>query len=167
MYPFPTYDPVKRRELISEIQNYFDIRELVSQTVYKLYGQRAWKFFDTEFLETLLWIRININRPITANAWHRGGRFSQRGLRTNLGYIFKKFFKRKKIYLSGHIFGKALDFDVQGMKAEEVRNWLLKNQDQLPHKIRLEWKKNGVPISWVHLDTLSEVDLPKVYRFNI
>jgi hypothetical protein len=167
MYKFEKYNPEKRSALLNEILKYFDIRELVSPMVYKIYGNRAWRFFDTEALEVLLWIRIKLNKAITINNWHYGGSLSQRGLRTNLGSIFKKMFERGRLYLSGHIFGKAFDFDVEGMTAEEVRDWIWKNQKTLPHKVRLEWKKNGKPITWVHMDMMSEPILPKVYKFNV
>jgi hypothetical protein len=69
--------------------------------------------------------------------------------------------KKYKIYLSGHVLGMAVDFDVKGMKAKDVRLWLIEHKSELPYKIRLE--KN---VNWVHLDVEDEPDNNKVYLFN-
>ena len=135
--------------------------------MYDKYGERSWKFLCPRLLHTMLIIREVLGVSITVNNWYRGGSFQQRGLRSNLGYIFLKYFKRGRIYLSGHVLGKALDFDVKGMTAVEVREWLVNNADILPYKIRLENKMKGKPISWVHLDLIWEEHNPKVYLFNV
>ena len=71
------------------------------------------------------------------------------------------------MYLSAHVMGKAIDFDVKGMKATEVRDWVEENQDIFPYKIRLENKMNGKPIRWSHLDVYYSRKNPKVYKFNV
>ena len=88
----------------------------------------------------------------------------QRGLRHNKSVMVRR---KDSIYLSAHMFGKAVDFDVQGMDATEVRAWIIKNANLLPCKVRLENKKKGKPISWVHLDVIQEEQNPKVYLFNV
>lgn len=154
-------------QIYSEIKKYFKIQELVSPTVYKKYGESAWKFLCPRLLYTMLIIRVALGNPITVNNWHKGGSFKQRGLRSNLGYIFLSKFKKGILYLSGHVLGKALDFDVKGMSAEEVRWWIRNNEDKFPYKIRLENYMNGKPISWVHLDLIWEMKNKKVYIFNV
>lgn len=64
------------------------------------------------------------------------------------------------MYVSPHMTGQSVDFDVQGLIAEEVRQWIIKNQNLLPYPIRLEDDDN-----WVHLDT-RDADNGKVYLFN-
>lgn len=155
------------KQILKGIKKYFDIKELVGPATYKKHGERAWKFFDFRLLETLLILRINIGKPITINNWHRGGIFKQRGLRTILQQIVKNFFYKNKLYLSGHLLGKAVDFDVKGMTAEEVRNWIISNQHLFPYKMRLEWKKNGKFINWVHLDIIYELKNIFIYKFNV
>ena len=63
----------------------------------------------------------------------------------------------------------ALDFTVEGMSAEDVRNWISSIEDKLPFKVRLEWKhsKNHKTITWVHLDVAYYKNNPKVYKFYI
>lgn len=160
---------MKRKEIIKELKNYFKIQEFVDQKTYKAHGERAWKFLDTDFLHAVLIIRINLKKGMTFNNWSIGGKFSQRGLRTNICSIVKKKTEASKLYLSAHLLGKGGDFDVKGMSAEEVRNWIKENEDLFPFKIRLEWKFNstGKAISWVHLDTFEEEKNPKVYLFNV
>ena len=155
------------KEIYEQIKDYFIIQEFVSPKVYNKHGEDSWKFICPRLLHTLLVIRKVIDKPITINNWHIGGKFKQRGLRSNLGYIFYSQFKKRRMYLSAHVMGRAVDFDVEGMKAEEVRNWLILNKKILPYKIRLEHKKGGKYISWVHLDMFSELKNPLVYRFNI
>ncbi len=158
---------MKDEEIYSEVAKFFDIKELVSPLVHKIHGERAWKFLCPRALETLLIIRINIDKSITVNDWAWGGKFTQRGLRSNLGYIFLKMFKRGKLYLSAHVLGRAFDFDVKGMTAIEVRQWIVDNEKLFPHKLRLEWKMKGKEIRWVHLDLIWEKKNPHIYKFNV
>ena len=149
-------------DLIKSIEQYFDISEFVSQRVNAKYGRNAWKFFDKELLENILFIRENLDRPMTINNWKWAGRFQQRGLRENLSGIVSKKTKNGVLYLSAHVLGKAIDFDVKGMTALEVRNWIRENQSRLPYKARLENKVN-----WVHLDTGCNWNQhEKLYSFN-
>lgn len=158
---------MKEEQILTEIKHYFNIKELVGPATYQKYGDRAWFFFNFRALETLLILRKNINRRITVNNWHRNGNFSQRGLRTNIQSIVRKKTAKSMLYISAHILGAAFDFDVEGMTAEEVRNWIVQHQGYFPHKMRLEHKKKNVPINWVHLDTIFEKKKPKIYLFNI
>jgi hypothetical protein len=146
------------------IKDYFCIEELVDKTVFDKYGETAWKFLDETILECLLIIREGLDKPISINNWKYGGKFSQRGLRHNMSSLVKN---KKRLYLSAHIFGKAIDFDVAGMTAVEVRAWIAANADLFPYKIRLERNMKGKPISWVHLDTMSDPSKPKVYQFDV
>jgi len=140
---------------------YFSIEELVSKKVFKKYGERSWKFLDPELLHTMVVIREGLGKKITVNTWKWGGRFSQRGLRSNLDSIFMGKFRKGRMYLSAHVLGKGIDFDVEGMSATEVRMWLKGVAKELPYKIRLE---DGV--NWCHLDVIWEAHNPKVYIFK-
>lgn len=154
-----------RELLINRVNQYFDIRELVGKWTYRTHGNRSWKFLDDDLLEAILIVREGIGKPMYANDWHRGGRFSQRGLRTIMQQIVKNFFYRGRLYLSAHLFGKALDFTVEGMTATQVRQWCVDNSMLFPRKIRLEKTHRGREITWVHLDTFWEKKNPHVYLF--
>jgi hypothetical protein len=126
---------------------FFTLTELVCPEVYNKYGDMAWQFLDDKLLVTLDWIRRTLNKPITINTWHDGGDQTQSGLRCNLCSIVKDKTTAGELYLSAHMLGKAADFHVQDMDADEVRVWIAVNKANLPYPIRLE--KN---VSWVHLD---------------
>ena len=138
---------------------HFKIQELVSERVYNEYGQYAWNFFDPRLIETIDWIRGLFNKPVYANDWYRGGHLQQRGLRENLSPIVREKTLEGTLYLSGHTMGRALDFDVEGMTAEEVRRILIRVADQLPYPIRIE-----KDVNWVHVDMM-DMGVP-VYLFN-
>ena len=59
--------------------------------------------------------------------------------------------------MSAHCTANAADFSVEGMTAEEVRNWLV--SQKLPYPIRLE-----AGVDWVHLDCNNAGQ--KIYFFN-
>jgi len=167
-----------RQEIITDLKPYFDIRELVEKKTYNKLGDNAWSLFATEALHTLLILRKNLNRRITINDWKWNGSSQQRGHRSNLSQIVKDRTKRNILYLSGHPLGMAFDILVNGMEAEEVRNWIKENKDIFPYKIRLEHLHKDthpnsptygemIPISWVHIDVKYYEDNPKVYLFNV
>jgi hypothetical protein len=169
---------------------YFDLEEIVCPHVYYKYGEMAWQFFDPRQLALLDWTRIKIG-PMYANNWmHKyensdyiryiretiqkngpiiqseipvapGDLFDERGIRCNLCSTVLAKTKAGVIYLSGHILGKATDYNVQGKLAEEVRQWFIKNKGIIPYPIRLE---KGV--SWVHQDCEDNLTGEKVTLVN-
>jgi hypothetical protein len=154
-------------ELIKEIKKYFCVEEFVSPNVYNRYGETSWQFICPRLLKTILWIRTNLDKPMTINNWKWGGNFSQRGLRENTSDIVSKKTKSGKMYLSAHTMGKAVDFDAKGMSAEEVRMWLKEMENELPYHVRLEHNMKGKPISWVHIDVFFNPSNDKVYLFDV
>ena len=126
---------------------YFSIEELVCQDVYNKFGKYSLKFFDQRLLITLDTLRDRIGRPIRVNNWKEGGKFSQRGLRCNLCDLVKS---KTELYMSAHVLGKAVDFDIDGMLAEETREWIIKKANWWPYSIRLE-----KDVNWVHLDVMT------------
>ena len=128
------------------MKQYFDIKEIVCDHVYDRFGETAWRFFDPRLLKVMAWLRLKLNRRIIINSRSYG--LTQRGLRCNLCSLVAK---KTTPYLSAHILGAAFDFDVEGMLAEETRQWIEKNKADLPHPVRLE---KGT--TWVHLDTATE-----------
>lgn len=134
-----------RTEIINQIRPYFDIDELVCNHTLEKFGESAWEFLDTNYLHALLVIRRDILRsPMYCN----GKGATQRGLRCNMCQLVKS---KTYTYISAHILGKAGDFDVKGMTAEQARRLIIEHQDLLPCQIRLE-----KDVSWLHFDTRSE-----------
>jgi hypothetical protein len=138
---------------------FFHLTELVCKHVYDKFGDTAWLFLDEKAVITLDWIRRTLNKPITVNNWYDGGSFDERGMRCIQCPIVKNKCTNGEVYVSAHIHGKAFDFEVEGMDADEVRVWLAINKAQLPYNIRLERD-----VSWVHCDTYDTGS--KIYLFK-
>lgn len=152
-----------RIELVNQVQRYFTLHELVDRPTYEKYGAFAWNFFDTRMLENLFAIRDKIiKKPMTINNWHMGGKFSQRGLRTNLSPEVLAKTNENKLSMSAHSTGKGLDFDVKGMTAEEVRQEIAKNAAKLPYPVRLE-----ADVNWVHCDVYNDGKSGNVVFFKV
>lgn len=145
-----------RAEILTAIRPYFDIQELVCDHTYSRFGEQAWQFLDTDYLHCLLVIRRDI---LNAPMWCNGKGKTQRGLRCNRCAIVRG---KSSVYLSAHVLGKAGDFDVTGMTAEEVRQKIKENASLLPCPIRME-----AGVSWLHFDVLPQYGITKkVYEFK-
>ena len=136
---------------------YFTLFELVCPHVLAKYKERAWMFLDSRLILNLDTIRERIGKPIYVN---RDG-LTQRGLRCPQCQIVRDKFEAGVLYMSAHTMGKAVDFDVEGMTAEEVRGWLAEHGSYLPYPIRVE---NDV--NWLHMDVFPNRDNEKIYFFN-
>ena len=145
-----------REQIIRDLHKYFQIRELVCEHTHSKWGERAWQFLDTNYLACLLVIRRDILQlPMTCN--HDGA--SQRGLRCNRCELVRD---KGSVYLSSHVLGKAGDFTVQGITAQEARSRIRNMAHLLPCPIRME---GGV--SWLHFDVLPQYGVTdKVYEFT-
>lgn len=147
---------MERTEIITELKKYFSIKELVCNHIYEKWNEKSWQFLDTMWLWCLLIIRRDILKaPMTCNDTSH----TQRGMRCNLCQMVKSAIKA---YLTSHLFGKAGDFTVKGMTAEQARQKIIANADLLPCNIRLE---GGV--NWLHFDVLPQYGVTdKVYVFK-
>jgi hypothetical protein len=145
-----------RQEILTAIRPFFDIDELVCDHTYAKWGEKAWQFLDTDYLHALLIVRRDIiKRPM----WCNGSQKKQRGLRCNRCQMVRE---KSSVYLSAHCLGKAGDFSISGMTAEQARQAIKANAHLLPCNVRLE---KGV--SWLHLDTLPMYGVTqKVYEFT-
>lgn len=144
-------------EVRTRIKKYFHISELVGRRLHKRHGERAWRFLDYRLLYALLIVREGLGKPIRVN---HAGKW-QRGFRSIVQQIVKNYFYKDKLYVSAHMLGKAVDFDVEGMTAQEVRDWIVDNSKLFPFKIRLEDK-----VTWVHMDVIYELKNSWVYLFQ-
>lgn len=140
-----------RNQLITELKNNFNIKELVCPHCYNKFKENAWQFISTELLSILYTLRYVIfNKPIIVNTYHKEGRFSQRGLRCNKCNLVKN---KTDIYLSAHCFGKAFDFSVDGVTSEDTRNAIIQNINKFEYPIRLEKDTDD----WVHIDVYQPI----------
>lgn len=146
---------MKRKQIIDELSRYFKPYELVSKAVYERFGDKSWRFFDTELLETLLILRKHILCvPLICNNWQSGGTFAQRGLRENTAPLVWSKTNAGTMYLSGHCLGKAVDLSSAKMAANEMRSAIRAKKDELPYKVRIE-NGNDAP-TWLHIDVMAD-----------
>lgn len=145
-----------RDQIIRDLHKFFQVRELVCPHTHSKWGERSWQFLDTAYLHNLLVIRRDIlQAPMVCNH----DEANQRGLRCNLCELVKG---KAGAYLSSHILGKAGDFTVQGLTAQEARSRIRNMAHLLPYPLRME---GGV--NWLHIDTLPQYGITaKVYEFT-
>ena len=137
-----------RRDIIKELKQYFDIKELVCPHTYKKFGERSWQFFNSEFLENLLILRKDVLKvPLVCNDWSKGGQFSQRGFRCNICELVKSKTLKNQIYLSAHCNGAGADFSSSKMSAKQMRELIKENQHLFTVPVRVERD-----VSWLHFD---------------
>lgn len=129
------------------VSKYFKIQELVSEAVYKKYGDKSWEFIDTRLIKVLDLLREHFNRPIIVNNWLWGGNLQQRGLRANKDELVAN---KKDYYISQHCLGKAVDFNVKGLSAQDVYKEIVDNKDKFYLISRIENIK--CTPTWVHID---------------
>lgn len=138
--------------VVNKVKKYFNICELVSPAVYNKFGETAWKFFDTELLETILCLREKILKvPLVCNNWKSGGNFSQRGFRENTCDIVSEKTKEGKLYCSAHCLGKGIDLSSAKMSASDMKKVIIANKKLLPYNCRIEG--DAAP-TWLHLDLM-------------
>lgn len=150
-----------RNQLIEKLKNNFNIKELVCKHCYDKFKDNAWQFLSTELLSVLYTLRyIIFNKPITINTWHKGGSFTQRGLRCNM---CSTVCGKNAVYISAHILGKAIDFNVEGLTSDEVNKTVIDNVDKFEYPIRLEINTDG----WSHVDVYQPYcSNAKIIEFN-
>ena len=145
-----------RQEILDAIRPYFDVDELVCPHTFAKWWQASWQFLDTDFLHALLVIRRDILKKAM---WCNGNGKTERGLRCNRCSIVRG---KSGVYLSAHCLGKAGDFTITGLTAQQARDLIKRNASLLPCPVRME---KGV--SWLHFDVLPQYGVTaKVYEFN-
>lgn len=151
-----------RFELIGELKQFFDIRELVCSHTFEKFGEKSWQFLDRDLLETLLIVRRDILKtPMCVNDYHVGGNFSQRGFRCNICQIPKDKTIKGQMYLSAHCNGAGIDFDAKHMSVADVHKKIKENATLLPCKVRME---DGV--TWNHIDVYNDLKADKFSTFK-
>lgn len=125
----------------------FKAWELVPPEIYQAKGDDSLGAFDARILWTLDAIREFYDRAVTVNTWHEGGKFSQRGLRTDPAMLLKT-------PLTQHRFGRAVDFDIDGITVEQFRADARgpKLATVLQYVTRIE---AGKEVTWNHIDCMA------------
>ena len=118
---------------------HFVIEEFVDRETYEVFEEKSIWFVDQKLIDVMDRLRENLGQVITVNDWKWGGNFQWRGLRTKWCDIGADY--------SLHRLGRACDFTVRNMEAEEVRKHILTNLEKYP-----EIKGMELGTSWIHID---------------
>ncbi len=130
---------------------YFNIKELVSQSVYNDRGEKAWQLFDPRLLLTIDLLREHYG-PITINDWSSGHHNESRGLRTPASPYYSTF--------SQHTHGKAFDLIFHDIFASQVRVDLFAHATT-PRFIHITSVEMAV--DWLHIDVRN---CDRILKFN-
>jgi hypothetical protein len=135
---------------------FFELEELVDEQTFKKYGSACWQFFDPKALEMLDNVREFLNVPLIVNNWHSGGDFQFRGYRPVWCGVGAP--------QSAHKRGRAFDFDAKGMTAEEVRQDIIREQN---NPLLTGIQRMEADVGWIHIDN---AEVPKnkerIYLFH-
>ena len=138
------------------------VKEIVCPHTWDKFKDNSIKFLDKDLILCIDVVRNQIlKKPIIIN----DGNNTQRGLRCNICEIPKAKTLANQIYLSQHLFGKAIDFTCKGFTIQQIHDLIIKYQDLLPCKIRLESIENAP--TWCHIDVMCDPkQIEKVYIFK-
>ena len=121
----------------------FNIKEFVPKDVHTTLGENSWILMNPNIVYTIDKLRDYFGKPITINSWDIGGTFEQRGFR-NDSSVGAKY--------SQHKFGNAVDFDLVGVPAEEVRNKILALSKGYFNGVVKYISAMESDTNWVHID---------------
>lgn len=131
---------------------HFKAQELVDKALYEKRGNKVFQLFDDRLLKLIDELRELFGVPMTVNSWLWGGNRTQSGLRTSGSKYYSP--------TSQHSLGRAVDFLVKGMSADEARRkieaWHNRNANgiaTIAPSITME-----ADVSWVHLDIRNNPD---------
>ncbi len=138
--------------------NKFEAYELVDEQTYKRFGDRSLRYMDDGLMKILEYLRQELG-PLTVNTWYWGGDKHWSGLRTPTSPWYSTY--------SGHSYGKALDIRSKKHSADEIRDFIKDNWDEIQKYsgvkgVRLESSRDAP--TWCHLDVLHDGE--GVYVFN-
>lgn len=149
--------------------NHYKKEELLCPHTVKRDGEDAWRYLQPIVIDFLDWVREELDRPVYVNNYLWGGDKSQRGHRCNLCPLVKNSTLKNVLYVTAHMTGLGVDFNVKGMTSDEVREWLDKNIyrffDKFPQYIRkCRIESAAYAPTWCHIDFYLH-DNPGIIRY--
>jgi len=126
-------------------------KQVLPEHIYEKEGVAGLRHMDERIIITLDILRKELGKPITVNSWSWGGDRNASGYRDVAYYDTLQKYSDST---SQHKSGRALDFQVKGMTAQDVRLFILENKEKFPYIKFLEVGplKNGQRMNWVHID---------------
>ena len=125
-----------------KISDHFYLQEFVPESIYSRFGQNSLWFIDPKVISIAGWIRDYFEKPLIINTWHMGGNRQYSGFRppaTKVGAL-----------LSQHRYGRAMDFYITSIPAQEIQLAIKKNFLFLK-QLGLTTMEAGTD-TWTHLD---------------
>lgn len=127
---------------------HFKAYEVVDPETYAKWGEISFRYMDDGLMRILEWLRKKAG-PLTVNTWKWGGNKQWSGLRIPASPWYSTY--------SGHSWGKALDIRSEKYSADELRQMVVDNWDEIAEYsgvdgCRLE--HGDVATTWMHLDVM-------------
>ncbi len=141
-----------------KISEHFYYHEFFSRGIWSANNETQLKrLLDSRIIPIMERLRTGLNRPIFVNNWKWGGPSQYRG--------FRPFSTSVGARYSQHKFGRAVDFSVRGLTANQVRQYILDNEQEFLGMglTRLEDGRDAT--SWIHFD-VSWTGLDRIYVFR-
>lgn len=142
---------------------YFKVKELVSTKVYRILGERAGRYISKDIILFLDTLREDLGVPILVN--RPSYNITQRGLRTTIDSIVVDKVRKEQLYISAHMLGRAVDFEVPGMDMREVYNRIVNNPKRYYMITRIESPEVTLSKGYIHVDNI-ETGKEGIYVFN-
>lgn len=123
-----------------KISQHFNLEEFVPQDIFNQYGEKSIWFIDPRLINLAEFIRTFFNKPMTIN----GNGLNERGFRSPDSSTGAK--------LSQHKFGRAIDFNIQGLTPQQVYDTILKNKDAFMKAGLTTMEDIKMTPTWTHVD---------------
>lgn len=121
------------------------LEEFVPKEIYQLYGANSIWFVDIRVIEGMEWIRSYFAAPVIINNWHQGGVLQNRGFRPPNTTVGGR--------LSQHKAGRAIDFNVVGLKSDKVFDRLVADWgDVAKNTFFTTLEDKADTPTWTHID---------------
>lgn len=129
---------------MTKISTYFSIEEVVPKELYSKFGDKSIWFIQRETLLLADFIRDRFGKSMTINNWHEGGALNNRG--------FRMPDCATGGFLSQHKFGKAIDFNIEGLTPQEVYKDIMDHSDMYMKAGATTVEDIAFTNGWTHID---------------
>lgn len=126
------------------ISKHFSIEEFVPKLIFTKYGENSKWFIDERVIYLAEFVREWFKVPVTINNWHSGGSFQERGYRTPQSTTGASY--------SQHKTGRAIDFSVKGLTADQVRKEIMDYEYAFMVAGLTTLEDAAFAPTWVHAD---------------
>jgi len=127
-----------------KVSKNFIIQEFVPENLYNIWGNKSIYFVDKRCFKIAQFIRDRFNKTTTINNWYFGNTLNNRGFRMPNSTVGGT--------LSQHKFGRAIDFNVDGMSSKEIFEDIKNNKELYFNNFITTVENVKYTPSWIHLD---------------